>query len=346
MEQCDGLPLRLRPRLVSNPRGMRRMAQASLAAVALLPALLAVSLPALAQFPQKPVRIIVPFGAGGPTDIVARLLSQGLAEAWKQPVLVESRPGGGGNIGTEMVVRSAPDGHTLVINPAGPLVINRWLFDKMPFDAQKDLAPVSLLASTPLVMFVTPNLPVNNLAELFRHAKENPGKLNFGSAGIGTMPHLAGEMLKSQAQVNIIHIAYKSAPLAVAAAISGEVQFTFDSPVTLSQARAGKLRAIAVTGSARHAAAPELPTFAEAGLKDFAAAAWYGLLAPAGTPRDIINTIHAEAAKILLAPDARAKLAGIGFESVAGGPEALAALIVAESARWGGVIKAAGIRLE
>jgi len=302
--------------------------------------------PALAQFPTKPVRIVVPFGAGGPTDIVARLLAQGLTESWKMTVLVENRPGAGGNIGTDAVAKSPPDGHVLALVPAAPIVINQWLFAKLPYDPQKDLAPVSLLASASLILYISPQLPVKNLAELIKYARENPGKLNFTSAGTASMPHLVGEMLKRQARIDIVHVPYQGAPQAGAAVISGEGAMIFDTAVSLAQVKAGRLRAVAIAARSRSAGAPDLPTFAEAGLPDFVAEGWYGLLAAAATPRDLVGKIQADSARILLAPDAKARLAGIGFEVVASTPDAFAELIAAESARWGSVIKAAGIRVE
>ncbi|OGA35283.1 MAG: hypothetical protein A3G80_05695, partial [Betaproteobacteria bacterium RIFCSPLOWO2_12_FULL_62_13b] len=298
--------------------------------------------PALAQFPTKPVRIVVPFGAGGPTDIVARLLAQGLTESWKMTVLVENRPGAGGNIGTDAVAKSPPDGHMLALVPAAPIVINQWLFAKLPYDPQKDLAPVSLLASASLILYISPQLPVKNLAELIKYARENPGKLNFTSAGTASMPHLVGEMLKRQARIDIVHVPYQGAPQAGAAVMSGEGAITFNFAVSLAQVKAGRLRAIAIAARSRSAGAPDLPTFAEAGLPDFVAEGWYGLLAAAATPRDLVGKIQADSARVLLAPDAKAKLAGVGFEVVASTPDAFAELIAAESARWGSVIKAAG----
>jgi tripartite-type tricarboxylate transporter receptor subunit TctC len=301
---------------------------------------------AFAQFPARAVRIVVPFGAGGPTDIVARLLAQGLTDAWKQPVVVENRPGAGGNLGTDFVAKAPPDGHVLAMVPAGPIVINPWLFERMPFDPQRDLAPVSQLTAAPLLLYVSPQLPVTSLADLIKHARENPGKLNFTSAGTSSMPHLAGEMLKRVAQIDIVHVPYKGAPQAGAAVISGEGAMTFDTMVSLPHVRAGRMRVLAISSNARHAGAPQVPTFAEAGLPEFSASAWFGLLAPAATPRELINRIQRDAASVLLAPEAKARLAGIGFDAVAGSPEAFAELIAAESARWGNLIKAAGIRVE
>jgi tripartite-type tricarboxylate transporter receptor subunit TctC len=301
---------------------------------------------AFAQFPSRPVRIIVPFGAGGPSDIVARVLAQGLTEVWKQPVVVENRAGAGGNIGTDFVARSPPDGHVLAITPAGPIVINRWLFESMPFDPQKDLAPVSQLTSAPLLLYVSAQLPVNSLRELIQYARANPGKLNFTSAGTSSQPHLAGEMLKRLAQIDIVHVPYKGAPQAGAAVMSGEGAMTFDTLVSMPQVKAGRMRVLAISSKGRHPGAPDVPTFAEAGLPEFSATAWFALFAPGGTPREIVSTIQADSAKVLLAPEAKARLAAIGFDALAGSPEALAEHIVAESARWGSLIKSAGIKVE
>lgn len=309
-------------------------------------ALLAGVQSALAQFPTKPVRIIVSFGAGGPTDIVARVLAKGLTETWNMSVLVENRAGAGGNIGMTAVVKSLPDGYTLAVVSQASVVINQWLFAKMPYDPQKDLAPISLLASTPLILYTAPQLPVKNVAELIRYAKQNPGKLNFTSAGLGSLPHLVGEMFKRQAQINIVHVPYQGAPQAVAAMMSGEEAIMFNMPAYLSQVKAGKLRAIATVAKNRFAGAPELPTFAEAGLPDLVASGWYGLVAPAATPRDLIGRIQVDSARALHASDAKAKLGGMAFEVLASTPDAFAEVIASESARWGSLIKAAGIRIE
>jgi tripartite-type tricarboxylate transporter receptor subunit TctC len=313
-------------------------------ALVALSLLFSISQAAFAQYPTRAVRMIVPFGAGGPTDLVSRVLSTGLSEAWGKPVIVENRTGAGGNIGGEAAARSAPDGYTLLLVPSGFLVINPWLFEKMPFDPQKDFTPISLLGSGPIIMFVSPKLPVKTLAEFIQYAKSNPGRLNYSSAGIGTIPHLAGEMLQQQTGIKMVHVPYPGAPQSISAVMNGDADVMFDSPTSITHMKSGKIRGIAVLAKKRYSGAPELPSTAEAGLPAFTVDAWYALLAPANTPADLIRKIQADTAKVLHSADAKAKLDSIGFESVVSAPDALAKQISSEGAQWGVVFKAAGIR--
>lgn len=317
--------------------------------LAALPALLAAGT-ARAQpaspFPVRTVKLVVPAGAGGPTDVVARVLANGLTESWGKQVLVENRPGAGGNPGAEVVVRSAPDGHTLLLGSAGPIVINMSLYPNLRVDPRRELAPISQLTSVPMVLFVAPETPAKTLAELVRHVKERPGKLNYASTGIGTMPHLAGELLKRQAGLDLVQVPYKAVPAAVAALMAGEVVAFFDTPTGFANARAGKLRALAVAAKTRFSGAPEVPTTAEAGYPGLLADSWYGLLAPLHTPRDLRLKVHADVAKVLLAPETKSRLASLGFDVVASAPDAFADTIASESERWASFVRTLGIRME
>ena len=301
---------------------------------------------ALAQFPARPVRLIVPAAAGGPTDLVARLVSQGLAEAWNQRVIVENRPGAGGIVGTELVVHAAPDGYTLLLSSAVPIVMSRHLMARLPFDPQKDLAPIAQIASVPTVLYASPRIPVTTVAELAAYIKARPGQLNFASAGPGTMPHLAGELFKKQAQLDLVHVPYKGGPAASTAVMSGEAVLYFDTTAALATAAAGKLRALMIASPRRHAKAPDVPTAAEAGLPEFVADPWYGLLAPAKTPRELVERIHTDLAKVLRNAVARERIVNLGFEPVDSSPERFAETIASESARWGAIIRATGIRAD
>jgi tripartite-type tricarboxylate transporter receptor subunit TctC len=324
---------------VAGPRSVRRALLGALC-LGLLAGAVA------ADFPQRPVRMIVPFGAGGPTDIVARLLAQGLSTRWAHQVVIENRPGAGGNLGADIVAKAPPDGYTLGLVPAGPITINPSLFEHMPFDPARDLAPVSLLAVAPIILYVTPGLPAHSLAELIALARARPGALNFTSAGTSSLPHLAGEMFRRQMGVDVVHVPYKGAPQAVAAVVAGEGAFTFDTGASLPLVGSGRLRALAVTGAARDPQAPELPTFVDSGFPDFNPMAWSGLVAPAGMAATQVRWIQQEAAQVLLADSARERLAALGFVAVAGTPESFAAFIGKETARWAVVIRGAGIHVE
>lgn len=324
----------------------RRLNARRPSATLLLAALCLFATAATAQYPSRPVKLVVPAGAGGPTDIVARLLAHGLTETWGKQVLVENRPGAGGNPGAEVVVRAAPDGHTLLLGSAGPVVINMSLYPNLRVDPRRELAPISLLTSVPMVLFVSPSMPAQTLADLIRYVKERPGKLNYASTGIGTMPHLAGELLKRQAGLELVQVPYKAAPAAVAALMADEVALFFDTPSGFVNARSGKLRALAVAAKKRFAGAPDVPTTAESGYPGLLADSWYGLLAPLQTSRELRAKIHADVAKVLLAPETQARLAGLGFEVVASTPDAFAETIATESERWAAFVKTLGIKME
>ena len=328
---------------------MIRHAMRAMAAVAIVAAL-AVAGGALAQapsYPSKPIRLVVPFPPGGTTDILAREVAQKLTDAWGQSVVVDNRPGAGGNIGAELVAKAAPDGYTLLMGTVGTHAINSSLYAKLPYDHVKDFAPVILVADVPNVLVVNPALPVNSVAELIAYAKSNPGKLNFASSGNGTSIHLSGELLKTMAGVQMVHVPYKGSAPALTDLVGGQVQLMFDNlPSSLPQIKAGKLRAIAVTSATRAAALPDVPTVAEAGLPGFEATSWFGVLAPAGTPQAIVAKLNVEIARWLATPEAQERLRGQGANAAGGSPEDFAKHIAAETAKWAKVVKESGAKID
>jgi len=300
-----------------------------------------------AAYPTKPIRLVVPFPPGGATDILAREVAKHLTEAWGQSVVVDNRPGAGGNIGSELVAKSAPDGYTLEMGTVGTHAINASLYSKMPYDHIKDFVPVILVAGVPNVLEVHPSVPVNSVQELIAYAKANPGKLNFASSGSGTSIHLSGELFKVMAGVQMTHVPYKGSAPALSDLLGGQVQLMFDNlPPSLPQIKAGKLRALAVTSSTRAPALPDVPTVAEAGLPGFEASSWFGVLAPAGTPPAIVAKLNAEIAKWLTTPEAKEKLANVGANIAGGTPEDFARHIQAETAKWAKVVKESGAKVD
>ena len=302
---------------------------------------------AQAPYPTKPIRIVVPFPAGGTTDILARAVAQKLTETLGQSVVVDNRPGAGGNIGAELVAKSPPDGYTLLMGTVGTHAINASLYAKMPYDHVKDFVPVILVAGVPNVLVVNPSVPANSVPELIAYIKANPGKVNFASSGSGTSIHLAGELFKTMAGVSMTHVPYKGSAPAVTDLIGGQVQLMFDNlPSALPQIKAGKLRALAVTSTQRASALPDVPTVAEAGLPGFDATSWFGLLAPAGTPKDVVAKLNAEVAKWLATPEAREKLASQGAIAAGQSPEDFTRHIAAETAKWQKVVKESGAKVD
>ena len=300
-----------------------------------------------ADYPTKPIRLVVPFPPGGATDLIARAVAQKLGETWGQSVVVDNRPGAGGNIGTELVARSAPDGYTLEMGTVGTHAINASLYAKLPYDHVKDFAPVILVAGVPNVLVVNPAVPVSSVQELIAYAKANPGKLNFASSGSGTSIHLSGELFKVMTGVQITHIPYKGSAPALQDLLGGQVQMMFDNlPPSLPQIKAGRLRALAVTSATRAPALPDVPTIAESGLPGFEASSWFGILAPAGTPPAIIAKINGEVAKWLTTPEGKEKLAAIGANAGGGSPDDFARHIQAETAKWAKVVKASGAKVD
>jgi tripartite-type tricarboxylate transporter receptor subunit TctC len=302
---------------------------------------------AAAEFPAKPIRMVVPFGAGSNTDLLARTVAVRMAENWGQQVVVDNRPGAGGNIGTDLVAKAPPDGYTLVLGAASVLAINQSLYSQMPYDSATAFAPITNMVKTTNVLIVTPALPAKSVRELIAYGKANPGKLTYASSGAGGTIHLSGELFKSMAGVTMEHIAYKSSPLAHIDMIGGQVHAMFDAmPTALPQVKAGRLRALAVTTARRSAQLPDLPTIAEAALPGYEAAGWFGFAAPARTPRDVVMRLNREIVRILALPDVKERLIAQGAEPVGDTPEEFAQFIKAEAAKWGKVIKALNLKIE
>jgi len=310
--------------------------------------LLLASLGALAQepYPSKPVRLILPFPPGGGTDLLGRLIADRLAASVGQPVVTENRGGAGGNVGAEAAARSAPDGYTIVL-VAPSLAISPTLYAKLNYDPIKDFAPIALVAQVPNVMVTHPSVPARTLAEFIAYARANPGKLNFGSGGLGTSNHLAGELFNLRTGAGLIHVPYKGVNLAMNGVLAGEVHLVFlGVPVPAPHIKAGRLRGLAVLGHARSPLIPEVPTAAEAGLADFDVTTWYGVLAPASTPRPIIQRLNAELTKMMQAPDIKERLAALGTDPLTSTPDEFGAYIKQEIAKWGDVIRKAGLHAE
>jgi tripartite-type tricarboxylate transporter receptor subunit TctC len=315
----------------------------------LLTALLVLLSPASAwaqAYPDKPIRLIVPFPAGGPNDVIARVIGQRMSELLKQPIVIDNRGGAGGVLGTDMLAKARPDGTTIAITSAGALVINPGI-EKVAYDTLKDFAPITLVAKVPEMLVVATNVPATNLQELIALAKAQPGKLNFASSGPGSLPHLAGEFLKLSAKIDIVHVPYRGAAPAVNDLIGQQVQMAFlDLPVLLPQIKAGTLRGIAIGAPERAPTAMEVPTTAEAGLPELLAENWYGLLAPAGTPPDIVATLNRVAVEAMGDPVVKDKLAAQGAILVGDTPEQFRSFIEAEIRKWKQVIKDAGVVAE
>ena len=299
------------------------------------------------SYPNRTIRLVVPFPAAGTTDILARAAAQKLTEAFGQSVVVDNRPGAAGNIGSDLVAKSAPDGYTLLMGTVGTHAINPSLYSKMPYDHVKDFVPVVLVAGVPNVLVVNPALPVNSVADLIKLAKDKPGQINFASSGSGTSIHLSGELFKTMAGVDITHVPYKGSSPALIDLIGGQVQIMFDNlPSALPQIKAGKLRAIAVTSLKRAPVLPDVPTISESGLPGFEASSWFGVLAPAGTPAPIVARINAEVNKWLQSAEAREKLLSQGAEAAGGTPEHFGALIKKDIELWRKVVQKAGVKPE
>ena len=297
-------------------------------------------------YPSKPVRIIVNFPAGGVADVYARIIGAKVQEAWGQPVVVENRTGAGGNIGAEAVAKSAPDGYTLNMTAIGPHAINVSLFAKMPFDPVKDFTPVAHVLEAEGLLVVHPSVPVNSVSELVAYARSNPGKLTFASAGMGTASHLAGELFKTMAQVDMTHVPYKGNVPAITDLLAGQTSLLFATmPTVLPHAKAGKLRALATIGASRAAATPELPTIGES-LRGFEVSNWIALFAPAGTPPEIVKRWNAEVQRIMQSPEIQARLPNEGARFIPMTPEQFGAFQKSEIAKWAPVVRASGARVD
>ncbi|MFB9269467.1 Bug family tripartite tricarboxylate transporter substrate binding protein [Bradyrhizobium erythrophlei] len=313
-----------------------------------LAALCVLASPAQANdFPSRPLKIVVPAAAGGPTHITAQLLADKMQASLGQPVIVEPKPGAGNNLGADYVAKSAPDGYTLLFATTGTHAINQTLFKKLPFDPIKDFEPVSLVVQYPLLLVVSPDLPVQSVKELIDYARKNPGKLNRASGGLGTSMHLSGELFVRQANIDAPHVPYKGSAPALNDLMGGHVQLMFDSMITaMPLVEGGKLRALAVTGKTRSPLLPDVPTVAEAGLPDYEATGWTGIVVPAGTPRDVVMKLNAAIVQAVKSPDLQEALKKQAAEPVGSSPEEFAAFIRKETDKWATTIRAAGITVE
>jgi len=297
-------------------------------------------------YPTRPVRLILPFPPGGSTDLLGRTLSEKLAGELRQPVVAENRPGAGGNVGAEVAARAAPDGYTIVLC-APSLAISPSLYPKLNYDPLRDLAPIALVATIPNLFVVHPSVPARSLAELAQYARDNPGKLNFGTGGAGTSNQLASDMFRMLTKTNIVQVPYKGAANAMLAVLAGQVHMVvIGPPASATHVKSGKLRALAVLGKERYPGLPEVPTAAESGMPEFEVDTWYGVLAPAGVPREIVARLNAELTKIMQSPDMRERLAGMGIEPLTSTPAEFGDFIKTEAAKWANVVKAAGARAE
>jgi tripartite-type tricarboxylate transporter receptor subunit TctC len=311
-----------------------------LAAVVLLPQIAAAQ-----AYPNKPVRIIVPFPPGGPADIFGRGLAQGMSAELGQPVLIENVSGVGGVLGVDRVAKSPPDGYTLALNSASTVSIAPFSLSKMPYDVKKDFALITVVVRVPEVLVVHPSLPADSLSAFVSYAKANPGKVNFGSAGGGSITHLAGELLKAEAKIDIVHVPYKGAAPAVSDLLGGQVEMgIFDVPILLPHIRSGKLKALAVTSAKRAATLPDVPTTAEANYPNVTSDNWYGLVAPAATPPEVLTRIHASAVAALRSPALIEQYAKVSGVASPGTPQDYAAFLAAEQAKWSKVVQAIGFK--
>lgn len=302
---------------------------------------------AAAAYPDRPVKVIVPFPPGGATDIVGREISDRLARALGQPFVVENRSGASGNIGMEAAARSAPDGYTLVVGAPQTLTINPQLFKSNPFNPQKELDPIVVVATVPNVLIINPKLPISSVKELIAYAKERPGKVNYGSSSIGGTPHLSSELFKSMTDTDIMHIPYRGSSPALTDLMGGQIDMMFDNlPASLPHIKSGRVKALAVTTKQRSDAAPELPTMDEAGVPGFESQGWFSLLAPAGTPPAILEKINAEVNKILATDSFKERLANVGAQPMGGSIADFRQLLDTETQRWSKVIEFADIKVE
>ena len=308
---------------------------------------LTLALPALAQtaYPDRPIRIVVPTTAGGAADTMTRLIASKVSEAMKVPVVVDNKPGAGNVVGSDAVAKSPPNGYTLLVTYTDH-VFNPFLHPSLPYDAVKDFTPVVMIGSVPMLLVVNPAVPAKTVAEFVALAKSKPGQLNYASAGSGSSLHLAGELFKSTAKVDVVHVPYKGTAPAFVDLLGGQVQFMFPTTASAAQyVKDGRLRALAVTTAQRVPTLPDVPTLAESGLPGYDASIWYAVLAPAGTPKEIVTRLNAEFRKAIAAPDVASKLTDSGFVLQAGTPEELQVKITNETERWGKVIKDANVKL-
>lgn len=301
---------------------------------------------AFAQYPGKPVRVILPYAAGGGADLLTRAVAQALSDLWKQPVVADNRPGAGATIGTDMVAKAVPDGYTLLMT-AGTMAVSPAAYPRLPYDVLKDFVPITLLAQSPYVLAVHPSVPAQNLAEFLSLARSAPNKLNFGSPGNGTLSHLTYELLRSRAGFRATVVAYKGSNPALIDVLGGQVDFILDTPAAVGQhVKTQKLRALAVTSARRAPSMPTVPTIAEAGVPDFEVSVWFGLLAPAGTPPEIVRKIQADVVKVLATPPLADRLNAEGLEPVTMRPAEFGALLRSDVAKWGDVVRQGNIKFD
>jgi tripartite-type tricarboxylate transporter receptor subunit TctC len=309
----------------------------------------AITAPAAAAqaFPSKPIRIVVPSAPGDGSDLIARAIGQKLSEAWGQPVVIDNRPGAGGRIGSEVAAKSAPDGYTWIMANAGSHGINAAVYTNLPFDVERDFAPITQIMRAPNVLVVSPSLGVNTVPEFIALLKKNPGKYTYGSGGNGSSAHMSAELFKMMAGVDLVHIPYKGATPALTDLIGGQIaMFLGNLPPTMPFIKNGQVKALAVTSLKRSPQLPNVPTLDEAGLKGFETIAWFGLLAPAGTPKDIIDKTYAEVARIIQLPDIRERIIALGGEPVGNRPEEFAAIIHSDVVKWKKVAAAAHVKVD
>ncbi len=329
-------------------KGGRLLRALRLLSLAMAPALspCPVSAQAPDAWPSKPVRLLLPFPPGGPTDILGRIVSDRLSAALGQPVVVENRGGAGGNVGAEAAAKSAPDGYTILL-VSNPIAISPSLYTRLNYDPQKDFAPVGLLATVPNVMVTHPSVPAHTLQEFIALAKSKPGGMNFGSGGAGTSNHAAGELFNIVAGVKLVHVPYKGVNLAMNDVLAGQIQLVvIGVPAAGPHIKAGRLRALAVIAPQRLPALPDVPTVAEAGLPNFEVTTWYGVLAPAGTPKAIVGRLNSELVRIMHSPELKDRLAAMATEPATGTPEEFAEFIKRETAKWGEVVRQAGLKAD
>lgn len=298
-------------------------------------------------WPAKPVRLIVPAPPGSAPDFLSRLIGPKLTETWGQAIVVDNVVGAGGNIGTDRVAKASADGYTLLFNTIGPIAVNVSMYKDLPYDPQKDLAPITLVAKVPNILVVHPSVPVKNVKELIAYGRQNPGKLRYASPGSGTSPHLAAELLNTTTGLKMLHIPYKSSAQMTTDLLGGQVEVMFhNAPVVLPHVKSGAARALGITSANRQPSAPDLPTIAEAGVPDFEVTAWFGFMAPGATPQPIISKIHADVVKALAMPDVRERMLPQAAEPIGNSPQEYGAFIAAEITKWAKVVKESGAKVE
>ncbi len=298
-------------------------------------------------FPSRPISLVVPYAPGGTNDIIARAVAAKMSDSTGQPVVVDNKPGASGSIGATHVARAAPDGYTVLTAPVSLLTINKWLYKNLPYDPEKDFVPITNAGSVPNMLIVHPSVPAANVAELISYAKSNPGKVNFASMGTGTTGHLSGELFKLMTGVNIIHVPYKGSAPALKDLLGGQVQLMFDNmPTAIKLAQGGKVKGLALTSLQQHPLAPGVPTLDAAGLSGFSVTAWFGFVAPAGTPEPVVGTLNREIVKALRDPKVSESLTRLGVTIVADAPREFAAYMAAESKKWREVVERSGARVD